>query len=64
MLIAITIPDARTEGVYMVCDSPRERSKKGEEAEMDGIDKMGNNRRTEIAPNNPSKPTAASGVTE
>lgn len=64
ILIAIAIPDQNTVGVLMVWRKPRGRSKKGVVAETAGMERMGNNRRIEMAPKSPSYPTASSGLTE
>ncbi len=64
MLIAIATPDQNTVGVSIVWCHPRGRSKKGVFSATEGMESMGNIKRIEIAPNNPSNPTAASGLTE
>jgi len=55
--------DQSTEGVYIICRQPRGRSKKGDCAEIDGIERIGMISKTDKAPKDPSKPTATRGAT-
>jgi len=64
MLIAIAMLETKTVGVWIVWFQPRGRSKKGEDSAIEGIERMGNSIKIEIAPKRPSNPTATSGVTE
>ena len=64
MLIAIAMLETKTVGVWIVWFQPRGRSKKGEDSAIEGMERMGNSIKIEIAPKRPSNPTAMSGVTE
>lgn len=54
ILHAITTPDHSTLGVPIVWCQPRVRSKKGEQAATDGIERMGMKSRTVMTPKRPS----------
>lgn len=64
MLIAIAMLEIKTAGVWIVWSQPRGRSKKGEDSAIEGMERMGNNIKIEMAPKRPSNPTATSGATE
>lgn len=63
ILHAITTPDQSTLGVPIVWCQPRVRSKKGERAATDGIERIGMKNRTVMTPKRPSNPTATRGAT-
>lgn len=64
ILIAIAMLETKTVGVWIVWFQPRGRLKKGEDSAIEGMERMGNSIKIEIAPKRPSNPTATSGVTE
>lgn len=64
ILKQIAIPEYNTLGVLIIWYQPLGRSKKGEMAVTDGMDKIGINKRIERVPKNPSHPTAIKGEME
>jgi len=64
ILIATAMLETKTVGVWIVWFQPRGRLKKGEDSAIEGMERMGNSIKIEIAPKRPSNPTATSGVTE